>query len=86
MCTVGLEAEDGLELAQAGHAIARAPKTMVELGVDVKRIARMVEQTEADAWVVVSGSRDILEWFAAREAPAFALFGRRSGFPLRSWK
>jgi LacI family transcriptional regulator len=42
----------------------------------------MVEGIEADAWVVCGGPRELLEWFAARDTPAFALFGRRGGLPL----
>ena len=55
---------------------------MVELGMDVKRIAPIVEATEADAWLILSGSRSVLEWFAARPEPAFAVFGRRVGLPM----
>jgi DNA-binding LacI/PurR family transcriptional regulator len=48
----------------------------------VARVARLVASTAADAWVVTGGSREVLEWFAARAVPAFALFGRRRGLPL----
>jgi DNA-binding LacI/PurR family transcriptional regulator len=41
-----------------------------------------VEQAEADAWIISSGSREILEWFASQAKPAFALFGRRRGLPI----
>ena len=34
---------------------------------------------EADAWIIVSGSRPLLEWFVFKEIPVFALFGRRRG-------
>ncbi len=67
------------ELTAAGHTCITAPKTMEDLGMDAKRISRMVGETEADAWLVCSGSDELLEWFAAGEKPAFALFGRRSG-------
>jgi len=70
------------EMIGAGHSVKYAPRTMVELSMDVKRIARMVEQTEADAWVVMAGSREVLEWFISRQVPAFALFGRRDGLPI----
>jgi DNA-binding LacI/PurR family transcriptional regulator len=63
-------------LQAAGHVAGLATKTMRELGMNLTRIARFVEKTEADAWVVVTGSREVLEWFAARPVPAFALFGR----------
>jgi DNA-binding LacI/PurR family transcriptional regulator len=64
------------ELADAGHTAFFAEPHMVELGMDVRRIARMVKRTEADAWVVEAGSREMLEWFSTQATPAFALFGR----------
>ena len=64
-------------LVEAGHLPFHATKTLVELGMDVGRVARLVNRTEADAWVVVAGSREILEWFSRQPKPAFALFGRR---------
>ena len=72
------------QLAEAGHTASFAEKTICELGMNVARIARLVDRTEADAWVVVAGPRDVLEWFAARPTPAFALFGRQVGVSLAS--
>jgi DNA-binding LacI/PurR family transcriptional regulator len=71
-------------LQGAGHEAIFAEKTMRDLGMRVKRIARFVEGSSADAWVVMAGSRDILEWFAGRQTPTFALFGRNSRSPLAS--
>lgn len=70
------------ELAEAGHVAFFPEKSLFELGMDVERVARMVERTEADAWVVVSGSREVLEWFAGQGIPVFALFGRRRALPV----
>jgi hypothetical protein len=64
-------------LAEAGHVPFHPAKTLVELGMDAGRVARLVNRTEANAWVVVSGSYEILEWFSWQPKPAFALFGRR---------
>lgn len=64
-------------LVEAGHVASFESKTMVDLGMDVNRIRRLVEASEADAWVVVSAPRDVLEWFSTQPVPAFALFGRR---------
>ena len=64
-------------LAEAGHVPFHPAKNLIELGMDVGRVARLVNGTEADAWVVVSGSREILEWFSRQSKPTFALFGRR---------
>jgi DNA-binding LacI/PurR family transcriptional regulator len=69
-------------LEKAGNAAFFTGKTLVELRMDLSRIRRLVQQTEADAWIIPGGSREVLEWFAARETPAFALFGRRRGLPI----
>jgi DNA-binding LacI/PurR family transcriptional regulator len=71
-------------LVEAGHSVAFAPKTLHDLGMDPKRLARLVNATEADAWVVVGGSREVLHWFAELAVPAFAVFGRRRGVPIAS--
>lgn len=65
------------ELNDAGHAAILARKTMQDFDMDERRIKRMVEETDADAWIVLAGSSKLLEWFAAGEKPTFALFGRR---------
>ena len=51
-------------LRAAGHNAVFADKTMRGLGMDMKRIARYVEGTQADAWIVMAGSRDVLKWFS----------------------
>ncbi len=71
-------------LRDTGHEAVFADKSMRDLGMNVRRIAGFVEGSVADAWVVMAGSRDILEWFAGRRTPAFALFGRNSKSPLAS--
>ena len=62
-------------LAEAGHVSFHTPKTLLELNMDVGRIAKMVAQTKADAWVVVCASAEVLAWFARQKTPTFALFG-----------
>jgi hypothetical protein len=69
-------------LAEVGHIPLFGGKSILELGRDLGRIAREVGKTGADAWVVNSAPRDVLEWFAAGERPAFALFGRRQGLDI----
>ena len=65
------------KLEAAGHSVFYAPGSLTEIKMDVKRLARMVEKTEADAWVVVAGSAEVLQWFQQQEPPVFAVFGRR---------
>ena len=70
------------QLLEAGHAAFYPEKSLLELGMDVSRIARMVRRTEADAWVVTAGSREVLQWFLGQGIPVFALFGRRRDLPM----
>lgn len=66
-------------LIEAGHRPAIPPKALVDLKMDVKRIASLVDKTKADAWVIQSGSTEVLEWFSRQGVPAFAFAGRRRG-------
>ncbi len=65
------------QLQEAGFAVGIAKKSLVEIHFDLRRLEDLVKRTEADAWVVVSGPREVLDWFVAQEIPVFALFGRR---------
>lgn len=69
-------------LRMAGFAADFALKTQMDLGMDVGRVARFVEKTPADAWVVMAGAREVLEWFSRQEVPAIAMFGRFTGLPI----
>ena len=69
-------------LEKDGHAVAFAAKTLTDLHFDVNRVKRYVRDHPADAWVVIAGSRDVLEWFAQGDVPAFALAGRSAGLPI----
>lgn len=63
-------------LKNAGHEAGFAANTMRGLDMSLQRITKFAEATLADAWVIVAGPRNVLDWFAKRETPAFALFGR----------
>ncbi|MEJ6571375.1 MAG: substrate-binding domain-containing protein, partial [Akkermansiaceae bacterium] len=65
------------KLEEAGHIVFYAPSHLTEIKMDVRRLARMVKKTEADAWVVLAGTREVLEWFIQQKTPAFADSGRR---------
>lgn len=70
------------QLREAGHQVVYADQTQRGLKLDVKRVAKLVEKTGADAWIVIAGSDDILEWFAAQAKPCFGLFGGISRLPI----
>lgn len=63
-------------LMEMGHIASLGSKTLQEMGMDVTKVARFVQKTEADAWIVFAGSQAILEWFAVQPKPAFAFAGR----------
>ncbi len=70
------------QLYEAGHTAFFTSKTLMDLGMDLKRVKRFVKNTSADAWVVQCGSREMLQWFSEQPLPAFAFFGRAIGLPI----
>lgn len=69
-------------LQEAGYAAQFALKSLEDLNMDVRRVARFVQATPSDAWIVGSASREILEWFAGQPVPTMAMFGRFTGVPI----
>lgn len=70
------------QLRKAGFAVESAPKSLLDLGMDVKRVAQLVQQNPADAWIVASGSREVLEWFIRQATPSYAYFGNKADIPI----
>jgi Periplasmic binding protein-like domain/Bacterial regulatory proteins, gntR family len=73
-------------LTRAGHFSTIAEKSLMDLGMDVGRVAKYVKGIETDAWVVNSAPRDILEWFSQQPVPVYAIFGRSLQIPIPSVK
>jgi DNA-binding LacI/PurR family transcriptional regulator len=69
-------------LEKGGFQASLAESSLVQLGTNLGRLAKMVERTMADAWIIFGGSREVLEWFSRQRVPAFAFFGRRRGLPI----
>jgi hypothetical protein len=40
---------------EAGHSVGFAPKNLLDLVMDAKRVARLVKEAKADAWAVFTG-------------------------------
>jgi len=70
------------QLRKAGFAVEAAPKSLLDLDMDAKRVARLVQQNPADAWIIASGSREVLEWFSQQPAPSYAYFGNKADIPI----
>ena len=71
-------------LEAAGHRVFFCNKSQLELKHEVRRVARELAGTRADAWVVESGSRPLLEWCSSQPTPCLALYGRATHQPLAS--
>lgn len=80
----GASSEAQHALREAGHDAFFCRATLANLGMNVDRVAKLVDKTAADAWVVCAAPREITEWFAAQPVPSFALFGRFRGVALAS--
>lgn len=65
------------KLQEAGHSAGFANRTLRQMGMNLGEIAGFIDKTEADIWLVLGGSREVLEWFADRPQAAYALFGRQ---------
>jgi DNA-binding LacI/PurR family transcriptional regulator len=70
------------QLEAAGHITSFATQTIIDIGRDEKKIAACVDSSQADVWIVLSGSYEVLHWFASQKIPAFACFGRRQDFDI----
>ena len=62
----------------AGHECIEAPSAQ-ELNYNLKRIGKVVADTKADAWLLFSPSREMLEWFAGQGIACYALGGSLTG-------
>jgi hypothetical protein len=63
-------------LTRAGHTSTIAEKSLMDLGMDLGRVAKYVRGIDTDAWVVTGGPKEVLEWFSQQPVPVFAIFGR----------
>lgn len=72
------------QLSLAGHQVTVVEKTMVDLGMNLERVANYVGDISADAWIVTAGTREIIEWFSRRPVPVLAQFGQNHDLEVSS--
>ena len=70
------------KLKEAGHTVVYASKNLTDLDGNTRLFARVIRRTAADAWVVLSGSKESLQYFEARQIPVFALYGFQGGLKV----
>ena len=69
-------------LEAAGHATFVAPRTAVHFHGHVGPIKRYMEDCKADAWILYSAGRDVLEMASTLSVPVLALGGQSVGLPI----
>jgi DNA-binding LacI/PurR family transcriptional regulator len=72
----------GIEVS--GNVCVFTRKTQAELRDDPTRIARLVQETRASAWLLVSASLAVVKWFEAQSFPVLAWGGRVAGTSISS--
>ncbi len=75
-------AETKYLLEAAGHSVTIAPGTLAGMNMNPKRVAQAISKHDVDAWVVVSGSKSLLDWFAVQPFPVISFFGNFSGVKI----
>ena len=63
------------DLEAAGHVCRFAQKSQEDLRHDVGRIERFVSHQASDAWVVIGGQHEVVDWFARQPQPAICIGG-----------
>ena len=81
---IGYMVELQHQLTEAGHRAFFTRESLHDLGMNPNRVMKIVKRDPADAWVVMAGSRAVLERFVAENIPVMALFGRRRRLPVAS--
>lgn len=70
------------QLSKIGFTVKVAPKGLLDLGMDPKRIGRYVRTIPSDAWILGAGSYEVLKWFHEESIPVFGYFGGWSRLPV----
>jgi DNA-binding LacI/PurR family transcriptional regulator len=70
------------QLNKNGITAKFASKSLLDLGMNAKRVARFVRHTPCDAWIVCAGTHEILEWVHNQSVPVFGFFGGWSRLPI----
>lgn len=71
-------------LSAAGHRVFFANQPNYKINGNDRVLTKIVGETVADAWIIFSGPRPVLEWFAAAKIPVFSVWGRHHGLPISS--
>jgi DNA-binding LacI/PurR family transcriptional regulator/DNA-binding transcriptional regulator YhcF (GntR family) len=70
------------QLNKNGITAKFAAKSLLDLGMDAKKVSRFVRSVPSDAWIVGAGTHEVLEWFSNESVPVFAFFGGWTRLPV----
>lgn len=71
-------------LAQLGFGCFLSTLDQCAAHHDVGRLSRYVKKAGADAWLVIAGSGELLEWFSQQATPCLAFAGRTRELAIAS--
>jgi DNA-binding LacI/PurR family transcriptional regulator len=72
------------DLEVAGHSCVFSSKLFTSQASYLLLLAEFVQETKANARVLIGGEHRMLQWFSQQEIPAIALGGRCLGLPIAS--
>jgi DNA-binding LacI/PurR family transcriptional regulator len=70
------------ELLAEGMDADFTRKSFKDLNMQVAKVEQYVSQNPADAWILISASQEVIEWFSQQEVPSHAMYGRHEGLPI----
>lgn len=79
LVAIMLGTRHAIEMAE--HVCIFSAQYLGRMKDNLSRILVCVKAAKADAWIVCSGSRVVLEWFAAQPIPVFACGGHFHDLP-----
>lgn len=71
-------------LEAAGHSVSISSGTLTGMKMNPKRVAQAISKHDVDAWVLVSASKTLLDWFVLQPFPVFSFFGNFNGVKIAS--
>lgn len=69
-------------IEHAGHDCVIAPRPLAQIDYRLERLARLVNDFPADAWIAYTPSHEVLDWFVQNKIPVLALGGHSQDLPV----
>lgn len=71
-------------LESAGHVCTVTARSQSQMGYDPRAVRKYLQGFSPDAWIIIGGGRDTLEWLATLPVPVMGIGGNCAGLPISS--